>query len=476
MQRCFLIMLAWAGCATTTTNNDTTFRDQFPTRTTLEKIAATPRPTKLANDPGVPSERWQLTGPLPEAIEPIVYSDSSPWQRWLDSVRAQRPDLTTPASLQCVSRETGRYFLARQALPDERLRAFIAARCGAFAGEVTVSYLTGNVIGRPSDEALFAQAEPQLAQQVKRLVDGGARELGIWLGHDDKHAVIMLSGDLPGARLAPTALVPAPDGNITITGQLITPNDHIEAIVNRGHFGFARCSVDPTVSLPRFMVRCPVDTSDQLAWLEVAAFPEGRVLGRVVARLLVWPSGSPTATYEQAGYVHRTLPAGPEPRRQLLELLNGVRAEASLPTVTLAERESIVADQVAPHYFAALAGSEPELVADQIVLGLRAGWEVEGDLAHGDFAYGMITASDDLGRLLDTVLERPAAREALLDRNVAAVALGIVMAAEQQLVGLVAGSYQLTRPINPASEAQRVAGRLTKSRIDARLPPRPSRS
>jgi hypothetical protein len=271
------------------------------------------------------------------------------------------------------------------------------------------------------------------------------------------------------ARLERTAMVPAPDGTVTIAGELLEPGDHVEALINRGHFGFARCSVDASVPLPRFVVSCAADSSDSVAWLEIAAFPRGRIMGRVVARVLVWPGGAPASMYEQAEYVHHALPAGPDPRAQLHQLLNEVRGEAGLAPVGLAARESEVATEVAPHYFAALVGSEPELVADQIVLGLRAGWDVDGEISQGDFTYGIVEKSDDLARLLDTVLERPAGRETLLERNAAFVALGPLIAPEQQLVGMVASSYRLMDIGNPVAEAQRVLGRLTKARIDAHM-------
>jgi hypothetical protein len=165
------------------------------------------------------------------------------------------------------------------------------------------------------------------------------------------------------------------------------------------------------------------------------------------------------------------VPVGPDARAQLLALINEVRRGAGLPEVTLAARESAVAEKVAPHYFAAIAGGEPEIVADQVVLGVRAGWDVDGDVLDGRFTAGAVVKTDDLGRLLDAVLERPSGREALLGHAVRQVALGPVVAREQELLAMVAGSYVFFEGAHHDADAQRVLGRLTKARVDHQMAP-----
>jgi hypothetical protein len=60
-----------AGCATTA---EAPPPSQFPTRDALQKIAASPPPTKISADSGLAADGWQLTGPLPDSIEPRVSS------------------------------------------------------------------------------------------------------------------------------------------------------------------------------------------------------------------------------------------------------------------------------------------------------------------------------------------------------------------------------------------------------------------
>jgi hypothetical protein len=325
-------------------------------------------------------------------------------------------------------------------------------------------------------ERIVEHYRAPILELVNKVIASGELQAGIWIGQKQGHAVIMVSVALRRANLDAMALVPGPDGRVVIRGELLDRTaDHVEALYNRGRYGFGRCSVDPTVMLPRFVATCDVDAADADAWIEVAAFPAGRVLGHVVASLVVFPARTPSSAYHDAGYVTRSVAAGPDARAQLLGLLNEVRRGAGLPEVALAERECAVAEKVGPHYFAALTGSEPERVADEVALGLRAGWEVDGEIINGAFTAGAVVHTDDLGQLLDAVLERPSGREALLDHAARLVAFGPVLMPAEEVIAMVASSYTLFTGANHAADAQRVLGRLTKARIDQRMPP-PSRA
>ena len=61
---------------------------------------------------------------------------------------------------------------------------------------------------------------------------------------------------------------------------------------------------------------------------------------------------------------------------RFVEELNALRARAGLAAVSYAESESATAARVAPHYFGALLGTGPETVADVVMLGLIAGYDV----------------------------------------------------------------------------------------------------
>ena len=460
-----------AGCATTA---EAPPPSQFPTRDALQKIAASPPPTKISGESGLAADGWQLTGPLPDSIEPMQYADGTPWQAMLAEVAGARPGLVAmPASMHCVAQETGLFYLEKQAMPAERLARFIAGRCGAVAADVHVASLGGAVPDGIPLERIAQQYRPQIVDGLQKLLGSGVLQAGIWLGQSHGKAVVMMSVAVRRANLDTLSLLPAADGKVTVRGELLEPAEHLQAVFNRGHYGFGRCSTDPTVALPRFAVTCDVDPTDDAAWIEIAAFAAGRIVGHIVASLAVFPSQKPATAYHDAGYVTHAAPAGNggDARNQLLALLNEVRRGAGLGEVTLAARECEVADKIGPHYFAALVGQESELVADEVVLGLRAGWEVDGEVLDGEFTAGALARSDDLGQLLDAVLERPSGRAALLERTARQVAFGAVIAPAERVIAMVASSYSMFEGSNAVADAQRVMGRLTKARIDQRLAP-----
>jgi hypothetical protein len=445
----------------------------FPTREALDKIAEAPPPEKLTREGGVDAPEWQLTGPLPDAVESTLYSDGSPWQALLvDAVGPRAGLVALPASMRCVAREHGLFLLAKNGMPGERLAHFINARCGAIGSDTVVAPLFDiKLPAGISDEQLIAHYRPQLIEELQKAFKGGPQVAGIWYGRQNNRAVLTASVATRRANLEPVPLVPAADGTVVVRGEVVEPAEHIEAVFNRGHFGYGRCDLDPNVRLPHFTVICKLDPSDAVSALEIAAFPTGRIVGPIVAMFMVWPAGTPASGYHDTPYVTHSAEAGSEAREQLLALINEVRHGAGLPNVTLAARESAVAERVAPHYFAALAGAETELVADQVVLGLRAGWEVDGEVRLGNFTAGALRKSNDLGRLLDALLERPSGRAALLGRSARQVALGTVIAPEQQVIGVVASSYEFFEGANHEGDVQSVLGRLAKARLEQHMRP-----
>jgi hypothetical protein len=147
-------------------------------------------------------------------------------------------------------------------------------------------------------------------------------------------------------------------------------------------------------------------------------------------------------------------------------VVNQARSQASLAPLELAAVESQTAAQIAGHYFAAILGLEPETVADQVVLGLRAGWDVEGAVRMGHFAAGIV-ASADVSELVTTLLDRPSGRETLLAPAARKLAVGAHLEKDQLLAGVVS-SYELAD--DQELQPERVLARLTELRRAAGRP------
>src|SRR5206468_13079382 len=69
-----------------------------------------------------------------------------------------------------------------------------------------------------------------------------------------------------------------------------------------------------------------------------------------------------------------------------VELLNAVRSQAGLAPVELDLAQSATARELAPPFFASIFGRSPEYNAEMVILGMLAGWSVDGIVQSGHFA------------------------------------------------------------------------------------------
>ena len=149
-----------------------------------------------------------------------------------------------------------------------------------------------------------------------------------------------------------------------------------------------------------------------------------------------------------------------------VELLNRVRGEAGLGEVTLDAVQSDAARELAPHFFAAMFDQAPEFTADLVVLGMIAGWGVDGVVETGHFSAAWVVRSNDLGRLLSTALEYPVSREALLAEEIDRVAVGSLLdtTSGSEALAAVFGTYSLFSAETHQETARRIYDRLDAER------------
>jgi hypothetical protein len=153
-----------------------------------------------------------------------------------------------------------------------------------------------------------------------------------------------------------------------------------------------------------------------------------------------------------------------------LTALNAFRQSVGLTALQEAKEQSQTALAAAPHYFAALLGHRPETTADTVVLGLRAGWQVPGLVRHGHFTHVMTSATSASG-LVAAALERPSAREALLDPAAAWVAAGILRPSGAQLVVGVVCTYAVQAEGDATTQLDTLIAKLDAKRAEKQLPP-----
>jgi hypothetical protein len=117
-------------------------------------------------------------------------------------------------------------------------------------------------------------------------------------------------------------------------------------------------------------------------------------------------------------------------------------------------------------------GEQDERVADQVALGLLAGWDVEGDIRSGSFASAAVPETDDLAMLLGSTLEDPVGRFAMLDPASDRLAVGPIRESSEgvPVLGALITSYELFADGTERADADALFARLTQERRNRELP------
>ncbi len=464
------LALACAGGTGGTQGSDTVAdSSQFPSPEELEKLGAAPPPSGLSTLDVRPVDEWELAGPFPERIEVEFWSDpGSPWGALLDEAARRRVGLVVPTqAMHCVAREIGRFSLAHGGQPTTSLRHFIASRCNASVAQIGFQYVEGEVPPGLGDAQLFGQWRQAVADAIQRGLRGGPQTAGIWFGREGGKAVAMVAFGRRELHLEPVSPHATEEGVIELRGEALAPVDGVHGLANHGRFGVRECEEVGDAKPPSFHLRCPVDPEDDSTFVAIGVQPTNRLLGRLGLMVLASPDGNPTNVYRRPVYAEswrmlddQDLASG------FVEILNRVRKDAGLAALQLDPKQSETAAELAPHYFASIYGETDELVAEVIVLGLLAGWTVDGIVQMGHFASAWSMRTTDLSDLLATALEFPAGRATLLADDVERIAIGPMLSTEEgheSLAGLFA-TYAMFSEKSHDAMARRVLDKLEAER------------
>jgi hypothetical protein len=449
----------------------------FPSPKELEKLADSPLPESLFGLDLRHVSEWKLTGPFPERVETAAYSEGTPWSGLLDEAARRRVGLAVPTeAMYCVARELGHFFLATGGRPSDSLLRFIATRCRATVAQVSFAYVEGAVPPERGEAEILAAWREPLERAVEEGLSAGPSEIGIWFGRlppgegageQGERAVVMVSSGRREVRVEPFAPVPDESGRLVILGEALAPVGRIRALANHGEYGVEPCESLPGVAPPRFAFACALDPRDPEALVAVAIAPRDSVLSRVGLYVLASPRGEATDTYRPAAYGSPRIAGDVATFGQdLTELLNEVRARAGLRPVAVDPAQSRVAAELAPPFFAALVERAPHAWAELAMLGMLAGWSVDGMVQAGYCTAAWVAQETDLGRLLSDALEEPGGRETLLAPEVERIAIGGLREGEGGKGSLAAlfATYELFSEADHAESRSAVLAALAKER------------
>jgi len=296
--------------------------------------------------------------------------------------------------------------------------------------------------------------------------------------------------------------------SIVLEGRTHAEWARIEAKHTHGSFGHGNCEVDDSVKSPQFRVECPVDPNRPATHVDISIYRPDRALGELVLTNAFWRESAESRTYRptetsravmsaysqvfggdaspagasgsasgdstsEGGSTDKSTDAGAESReaasideRKFVELVNAVRERANLEPFAIEEAQTQTARGIADRYFRArFVDRDPE-TAEQIALGLIAGWDVRASIASGSFASRAVqSARPEV--LVEWMLETPSGRAILLGEEFERVAVGLAAPEKGGSLGALVAAYHELPDQPPGERAQKAVETINEAREDA---------
>jgi hypothetical protein len=407
------LVLGLAGCATTSGTQGAT---PFTTADQLKKLTAGPKPERVFTTRTADSTQWTLLGPFPEELSLAPHEQQSPAGKAIVAEASKRGAAATSA-LACAARELAHFVAVQQEQPPRLLRDAIAGRCAVGTTVMASNWMEVDV-GDATDEAIVAMALPKLSKALETV--GPNHFVGAAFSRSGTKGVLMLVQVEAHGTLEPVSLFPGADGAVTLRGTTPAGVVELAGVVTRGDVGAAMCVDLHLRALPQYDLRCPVEATDSTAWISVATRAQGRLLSQELQRLLVLPSRTPSTSWT----LPQIVPAGIAPTVEAVTAqVNALRVGAGLRALELSASQSADLHEVAPFLFQAVA-TDDTATADQLALGIIAGWHVEKDVTWGNFS-AEVSEHDDGSLLLTHALLSPSTRAMLFDPKATLLGLGL---------------------------------------------------
>ena len=318
----------------------------------------------------------------------------------------------------------------------------------------------------PALETLLAHADEQAST--------GGRHFTVGLGvvRDDKGASVVIKVGEADATVDATPLRADAKHMVTIRGDVHGKYASLEALVNTGPSGFARCQPDRAVALPHFAFTCRLAEKDPYAWVTLLGKQPGLELARVVATGIVTAKDdAPVVFTSSAGAAPALVNTPTELQAAFLDGVNRARAAAHLSPLALDAKQSAENTRLTGTLINATLASAPKESSDRAALGLLAGWDVTGTIRSGQIMVGAVGPTRDATTLLDWTLESPVGRATLLDPASRVIAIGAAVPEDGSAIGAAVTTYSLFDSDDPRREEALVYRRIDAARAAHHLAP-----
>ncbi len=418
----------------------------FPSLAELRALSRAPTPPRPMRVVPPVVDPVPVIGPLPTRVGLATLRDpDDPFDPILgDAIAGFDAVVSQTVGMNCVARELGHYVATTGREPDEVLRRFAALACGLATTNVATrgQFFTGGARMTPAQAAAkFGDLLPKLAGAPLFPID---HQVGGWLGRAGDRWTVMLA-----AAPMPLAIDPgdrrARGDSVALTGRIFDEAERLMVQITHGPFGVAQCAVDPEVELPRFAIECPTHRGDPTATISIGAFQRGRLLGRMLGAVQVWPQRAGPARFEPVvdGTRLPDDPGGWGPA--LLAAINSRREALGLEAVAFDAAQSAGIAPLNGPFDDAVRGAGDVEAADKVAMGVMAGWQVGGHVLEGAFAAGRVGGPKTVERLLAELLWLPDGRRVLFDVRATRLAIGaarLPAADDSKPVGVLVGAYR----------------------------------
>lgn len=285
--------------------SSSTTRDAFPREYELLRVA-------------YPAE-WKLDGPFASRVETRPDRRVGGAQALLDDVRRElRQTGERSLALACGADRVSRFVLDQNGPPGVELMREMFARCGSYAPAPRTETFVSDVPMHASavqrrDPRRKVQNEPQPTDRTRnwlRSVMGFVQvPVGLGEAREGRRVALTLAYSAHPVILQSTPLTPDARNEVVLRGQARVPASRVIGMINRGA-GFIECHPDAAVSVPAFVLRCPMQDSDMEAYIDVLLERPGHVLWTQAARVLaVRHPERPVVHHDGGGHVADTDPA-----------------------------------------------------------------------------------------------------------------------------------------------------------------------
>lgn len=273
-------------------------------------------------------------------------------------------------------------------------------------------------------DALLTQQGAALSAQMRPVLAGvrSGAGVGAALAREGAKVKIALAHGPSLVRFS-TVSMESPTEAV-VRGEIAGANagDAGAMIANTREGGARFCTAETGMVAPRFGFRCPASSDGAPEYADVMYVPRGRLLGRLVATVLIGGAAEGRLAFRRTTPTAIAFTDEATATTALEALLNERRRASGLSAVQFSESSRRAACPLAGYAVGALTGDVSADDAEVAMLGMMAGWGVEGRVREGN-AGASVFVTNDGSQLVTTVLDQPSGRMSLLDPEAAFGAL-----------------------------------------------------